>query len=700
MASIAPPAQAAAPRAAPGAPPPLDYGSLPPAQGYGGAVPPPTATDIVVYAPDQYVRPPSSVGDKVKDAGAWIRDYATAIKHGRCAPRAAPPPRSRRRRRRRRPAAAAPPPPPLLPRPLLPSCSFASPRTRSWTPFGVTERKARAATRDKPQGPTGAQLAELAALSRSPPDCGALMYVVELRLGYPPDRWRCVHKALTVLEFLLRRGADAVVARARQGLGPRLAALNSFAFVAADGLDAGDMVRARARAVRALLADEARLRAERAAAGADGRAGGAAAEGADGAPADGAPADGAPLPPGHRRTGSAETKAEVTPEQHAAQQAAVARLLARPGNARCADCAAPGAPPAWASVSCGIFVCMRCAGVHRGLGAHVSAVRSVTLDVWLPAQVAAMARAGGNARANEFWEARLPEGARPGEDANKGELAAFARRKYAERAFADPGRAWPPAGADACDDAEVREILAAVAPELLLGADGANGGAAASPRAAEGAAAPAAPLPDLINLMDLDFDPEPAPLVAPAEPAAAPVLRPRPTGNPFALDDGEEEEEGSAAAGGAPGAFAAGRAPLSLDAWDMGATLAPPPPPAFAAPPPPAFAAPPPAPPLAPPPGAIAPPPPAPPPPAAVPAVALAPQAPPAALKPHERRAQDLMAGGIDSLASHGQMLSARSGAARASPPPWAPVAAPAAAAPPPPPPAVPAAPQGWASFD
>jgi hypothetical protein len=547
------------------------------------------------------------------------------------------------------------------------------------------------------------------------------MYVVELRLGYPPDRWRCVHKALTVLEFLLRRGADAVVARARQGLGPRLAALNSFAFVAADGLDAGDMVRARARAVRALLADEARLRAERAAAGADGRAGGAAAGApADGAPADGAPADGAPpAAPGHRRTGSAETKAEVTPAQHAAQQAAVARLLARPGNARCADCAAPGATPAWASVSCGVFVCMRCAGVHRGLGAHVSAVRSAALDVWLPAQVAAMARAGGNARANAYWEARLPEGARPGEGANKGELAAFARRKYAERAFADPGRAWPPAGADACDDGEVREILAAVAPELLGG--GGGGGAAASPRAGEAAApaAPAAPLPDLINLMDLDFEPAPAPLVAPAEHAAAPVLRPRPTGNPFALDDGEGEgEEGGTVAGGAPGAFSADRPPLSLDAWDMGAALAPaaaaaPPPPP---PPPPALTAPAPAPPRAPPPGAIAPPPPAAPPPAAVPAVALAPQAPPAALKPHERRAQDLMAGGIDSLASHGQMLSARSGAARASPPPWAPVAAPAAAAPaaaavPPPappaalpvaapPPPAPAAPQGWASFD
>jgi ENTH domain len=35
--------------------------------------------------------------------------------------------------------------------------------------------------------------------------------VLEFRLGYPPDKWRNVYKALTVLEFLLKRGAPHIM---------------------------------------------------------------------------------------------------------------------------------------------------------------------------------------------------------------------------------------------------------------------------------------------------------------------------------------------------------------------------------------------------------------------------------------------------------------------------------------------------------
>ena len=69
--------------------------------------------------------------------------------------------------------------------------------------------------------------------------------VLQLRLGYAAAKWRNVYKALTVLEFLVRRGAERCVTLARSELLPKLEDLEAFQYVAPDGRDQGVNVRHR-----------------------------------------------------------------------------------------------------------------------------------------------------------------------------------------------------------------------------------------------------------------------------------------------------------------------------------------------------------------------------------------------------------------------------------------------------------------------
>uniref|UniRef100_A0A6B2KX02 Uncharacterized protein n=1 Tax=Arcella intermedia TaxID=1963864 RepID=A0A6B2KX02_9EUKA len=73
-------------------------------------------------------------------------------------------------------------------------------------------------------------------------------------------------------------------------------------------------------------------------------------------------------------------------------------------NQRCADCKKPD--PDWTSINFGILICIDCSGIHRHLGAHVSKVRSLTLDN-LDKDIKKLLEMIGNKIFNSIYEATL-----------------------------------------------------------------------------------------------------------------------------------------------------------------------------------------------------------------------------------------------------------------------------------------------------
>ncbi|KAH6674315.1 hypothetical protein B0J14DRAFT_480528 [Halenospora varia] len=109
-----------------------------------------------------------------------------------------------------------------------------------------------------------------------------------------------------------------------------------------------------------------------------------------------------------------------------------------PGNNVCADCQARN--PGWASWSLGIFLCMRCAALHRKLGTHITKVKSLSMDSWSNEQVENMKRVG-NAASNKIYN---PQNTRPPIpfDADEADSAMerFIRQKYQQSAVKAPIR--------------------------------------------------------------------------------------------------------------------------------------------------------------------------------------------------------------------------------------------------------------------
>ncbi|KAI6137408.1 hypothetical protein F5141DRAFT_1185985 [Pisolithus sp. B1] len=120
---------------------------------------------------------------------------------------------------------------------------------------------------------------------------------------------------------------------------------------------------------------------------------------------------------------------KATTERHAKT---LRELVKRQENKVCADCKRND--PRWASWNIGVFLCIRCSGIHRGMGTHISRVKSIDLDTWTPEQMQSIQK-WGNRRANLYWEAHLKAGHIPPDH----KMESYIRSKYESRRWALDG---------------------------------------------------------------------------------------------------------------------------------------------------------------------------------------------------------------------------------------------------------------------
>ncbi|KAK0543822.1 ARF GAP with effector function(s) [Tilletia horrida] len=185
------------------------------------------------------------------------------------------------------------------------------------------------------------------------------------------------------------------------------------------------------------------------------------------------------------------------PQQSKAQNELNAKtlraLVKEPDNKTCADCKRND--PRWASWNIGCYLCIRCSGIHRSMGTHISKVKSIDLDIWTPEQMESIQK-WGNKRCNLYWEAHLKAGHVPPDH----KIESFIRSKYELRRWAREG---PVPSDPASLDPSAAPAPAAAPASTSVASGGGGGAAAAAPAKSTGGGG------GIIDLLD-DAPPAPA----------------------------------------------------------------------------------------------------------------------------------------------------------------------------------------------
>ena len=118
-------------------------------------------------------------------------------------------------------------------------------------------------------------------------------------------------------------------------------------------------------------------------------------------------------------------------QQSEANKAKLLTMAKQPGNKECADCTSRSVK--WACFDHGTFVCIKCSGIHRSLGRHISKVKSLTLDKWTAEEMAGMR---GNIAANLEYLYNLPDGLNKPDEQDDTGRRKWIERKYVKREWA------------------------------------------------------------------------------------------------------------------------------------------------------------------------------------------------------------------------------------------------------------------------